>query len=230
MEQQLWYLENVDVTTIFCPVKLQQVSNSHVVHNFKKGAFIFLPNDSAERIYFLMSGRIKIGTFDNSGKEIIKAILSKGEVFGELALTGQDERRNFALAMEASEVCSIHRDELKTMMRDHSGLQMLLMKILGSRMLNLEQRVESLVFKDSRSRIIELVHQLALEKGERVGYEVVIRKFITHQEIAKMTATSRQSVTTVLNDLRNKDIITFNRKRLLVRDMNALAKEYVVSV
>ena len=89
----------------------------------------------------------------------------------------------------------------------------------------MEKRLESLVFKDSRSRIVEFLVDLNSEKGERVGYEWVVRGFITHQEIANLTATSRQTVTTVLNELKTKNIITFNRKRLLIRDVDLLSKE-----
>jgi CRP-like cAMP-binding protein len=91
----------------------------------------------------------------------------------------------------------------------------------------MEQRLESLVFKDSRSRIIEFLIDLVEKRGERVGYEHVVRKFITHQEIANLTATSRQTVTTVLNELRDKELLTFNRKRLLVRDFEKLHEELV---
>jgi CRP-like cAMP-binding protein len=110
-------------------------------------------------------------------------------------------------------------------MREHNGLGLFLMKIMGSRMLEMEQRLESLVFKDSRSRVVEFLHDLGEKKGRPVGFEVEVRKFITHQEIANLTATSRQTVTTILNELRNKNIITFNRRRLLIRDMDALAQE-----
>ena len=89
----------------------------------------------------------------------------------------------------------------------------------------MEKRLEALVFKDSRTRIIEFIYDLASEKGQRVGYEVVVRKFMTHQEIANLTATSRQTVTTILNELRNRNILTFNRKRLLIRDMDVLKEE-----
>lgn len=99
------------------------------------------------------------------------------------------------------------------------------MKIMGSRMLEMENRLESLVFKDSRTRIIEYLHELGNKKGQRVGYETLVRKFMTHQEIANLTATSRQTVTTVLNELRNKNVITFNRRRLLIRDMDQLKAE-----
>jgi CRP-like cAMP-binding protein len=110
-------------------------------------------------------------------------------------------------------------------MRDHSGLSLFLMRILGSRVLEMEQRLESLIFKDSRTRIIDFLLDLGERKGQRVGYEVLVRRFLTHQEIANLTATSRQTVTTVLNDLRNKNILTFNRRRLLIRDMEQLAQE-----
>ena len=86
----------------------------------------------------------------------------------------------------------------------------------------MENRLESLVFKDSRSRIVEFLIELVEKRGDRVGYEYVVRKFITHQEIANLTATSRQTVTTVLNDLRTSNIITFDRRRLLVRDLDKL--------
>jgi CRP-like cAMP-binding protein len=66
---------------------------------------------------------------------------------------------------------------------------------------------------------------LARTKGQRVGYEWLIRKPVTHQEIANLTATSRQTVTTTLNDLRFKKLLTFNRSRLLIRDLDKLTEE-----
>ena len=221
-EQSFWYLENIDVTGIFCPKKMGTVSDTHVQKLFKKGEYIYLQDDHSDRIYFLTEGRVKIGSYADSGKEITKAILTKGEVFGELSLIGEDKRRDFAIAMEETTCCVITSQEMKSLMRDHSGLSLFLMRIMGSRVLDMERRLESLVFKDSRTRIIEFLKGLADKKGQRVGYEMLVRKFLTHQEIANLTATSRQTVTTVLNELRNRNIITFNRRRLLIRDMDQL--------
>ena len=182
-----------------------------------------MPDEFADRIFFLTEGRIKIGTYSDSGKEITKAILGTGEVFGEMALVGENKRRDFAYAMEKTMICIITVNEMHGLMREHNALGLFLMKIMGSRILEMEQRLESLVFKDSRSRVIEFLHDLGKKKGKPVGFEVEVRKFMTHQEIANLTATSRQTVTTILNELRNKNILTFNRRRLLIRDMDALA-------
>jgi len=227
--QSLWYLENIDVWGIFCPKKIGAGElDKHSQKMFKKGEYVYLPNESADKIFFISDGRVKIGSYSEAGKEITKAILNTGEVFGELSLIGESIRRDFAYAMEDTTACILSVGDMKSLMRDHSGLSVFLMKIMGSRMLEMEQRLESLVFKDSRTRIVEFLKNLARKKGQRVGYEMVVRKFMTHQEIANLTATSRQTVTTVLNELRNKNILTFNRKRLLIRDMDLLAKEVEV--
>ncbi len=228
--QSLWYLENIDVTGIFCPKKIRRGDlENHAHKQYKKGEYLYLPDEYSDRIFFLTEGRVKIGTYSDAGKEITKTILNKGEVFGELALIGEDKRRDFAYAMENTTVCILSVPEMKTLMREHNGLSIFLMKIMGSRMLEMEQRLESLVFKDSRTRIIEFLHNLGETKGQRVGYEMLVRKFMTHQEIANLTATSRQTVTTVLNELRNKNILTFNRRRLLIRDMDQLRTEAAVA-
>lgn len=224
-DQSFWYLENIDVHGIFCPKKMGNSHEQHAYKEFKKGEYIYLPDEMSDKIFFLSEGRVKIGSYGESGKEITKAILSKGEVFGELSLIGEGKRRDFAYAMENTSACCISVDEMRGLLKDHNSLSLFLMRILGSRVLEMESRLESLVFKDSRSRIVEFLLDLVQKKGQRVGYEWVVRKFITHQEIANLTATSRQTVTTVLNELRNKELLTFNRKRLLVRDMDALQKE-----
>jgi CRP-like cAMP-binding protein len=223
--KSLWFLENLDISGIFCPKKMDAAHNAQTHKHFKKGEYIYLPEEHADKVYFLTEGRVKIGNYGDSGKEITKAILNPGEVFGELSLIGQTERRDFAYAMEKTSCCVLTVDEMKSLMRDHGGLNLFLMKIMGSRVLQMEQRLESLVFKDSRTRIIEFLLEMAENRGLRVGYELVVRKFITHQEIANITATSRQTVTTVLNDLRNKNLLTFDRRRLLIRDLEALRRE-----
>jgi CRP-like cAMP-binding protein len=218
----MWYLENIDVSGIFCPTKSANMLDSHAHKKFKKGEYIYLPDEHADRIYFIAEGKIKVGTYSSDGKEITKAILSKGEVFGELSLIGEGKRRDFSVALEETLACIITVEQMKGLMKDHSGLNLFMMEIMGSRLLKMEKRLESLVFKDSRTRIIEYLHELANDKGQRVGYETLVRGFLTHQEIANLTATSRQTVTTILNELRRDNIITFNRRRLLIRDLDKL--------
>ena len=225
--QSFWHLENIDVTPLPCPTKLgsKEIMSHHPNRTFKKGESVYVPQDQSDRIFFINEGRIKISVMNEEGKEITKAILGRGEVFGELALLGEERRHDFATALEDTTTCVVTLEELRSLMRERSELNLFFMKMFGARQLEMERRLESLVFRDSRSRIVEYLLHLAQTKGQRIGYEWVVRNFITHQEIANLTATSRQTVTTTLNDLRFKKLLTFNRSRLLIRDIEKLAAE-----
>lgn len=225
--QALWHLGNIDVTHLLCPTKLGNEArmDAHVHKMYRKGEAVYIPNDLADRIFFIEIGQVKISVMNDEGKAITKAILGRGEVFGELTLLGEERRHDFATALEDTTVCVVTLPELRELMRDRSELNVFFMNIFGARQLEAERRLESLIFRDSRSRIIEFLYQLTFTKGQRVGYEWVVRNFITHQEIANLTATSRQTVTTTLNDLRFKKLLTFNRSRLLIRDLEKLKAE-----
>jgi CRP-like cAMP-binding protein len=223
--QSLWYLENIDVSGLFCPKKEQMGMREHLPHrSYLRGEHIYVPMDEADRIFFISAGRVKIGTRNDDGKEVTKSLLGPGELFGELCLVGETERLDFAEAIEATELCVMQQSQLLGLMRERNDLHLFFLQIIGSRVLAMERRLESLVFKDSRTRIIEFLVDLTERKGRQVGYEREVRRFLTHQEIANLTATSRQTVTTTLNELRGENLISFNRRRLLVRDLEALAR------
>jgi len=218
-----WFLENIDVTGILCPNKIGDESHGNVKHKkYKKGEYIYLANEQSDKVFFIREGRVKIGHYGEGNKEVTKAILTVGEVFGEMSIIGQEKRRDFATALEDTALCEVPKSDLNNLMRDHGPIAAFFMNLLGSRALQMEKRLESLVFKDSRTRIIDFLVDLVERRGDRVGFEHVVRRFLTHQEIANLTATSRQTVTTVLNDLKKSNLITFNRRRLLVRDLDKL--------
>ena len=92
-----------------------------------------------------------------------------------------------------------------------------------------EQKKPKVLFLANISPICQnnLLNQIE-ERGQRVGYEYVLWTFFIHRDIAELTKTSRQTVTTTLNKLKRKNIIEFNRRRLLVRDMEQLKKEGII--
>lgn len=218
----IWYLENINVSDIFAEEKLNGNAQGATQKKFEKGEVIYQANQSANQIYLIRSGKVKIMSSAETGKEIVKVILNNGEVFGEKSIIGEQNYNDVAVAIEDTELSILSSNQVKSLMKEHSALSLFFMKLMGSKVLEMEQRLESLIFKDSKTRILEFLIQLIEKKGQRIGYEWVVRNFITHQEIANLTATSRQSVTTLLNDLRNDGILTFDRKRLLIRDIDRL--------
>jgi CRP-like cAMP-binding protein len=190
---------------------------------YKKDEFIYFKDQSSEKIYMVSNGRVKIGTYGPDGKEIVKAILTRGEIFGELALAGEEKRPDFAQAMDNdTRVYAMTIADLQDLMKDNKELSFKILKIVGFRLRKMERKIESLVFKDARTRIVEFLKEMAEEKGQKVGFEVMIKNHLTHKDIASLTGTSRQTVTTVMNELRDQNLITFDRRRILIRDLEKL--------
>lgn len=223
----IWYFEDVDLYRIFCPhyVKRHEKDHGHSFLSFGKEQFIYFESDPSEKVYLVSQGKVKIGTYLEDGREITKAVLRKGEIFGEMALMGEDRRKDFAQAIDDAIICPLNLQEMEGLMLEHKNLSLKVRQLISVRLRKAERMIASLLFKSSRQRVIEYVVELAEDRGTKVGFEIEVKEFFSHKIIGSLTATSRQTVTTVLNDLRNKDLISFNRKRLLVRDLGGLKKE-----
>ena len=144
-------------------------------------------------------------------------------MFGELGLIGEENRQDFAQALkEDVHLYSLKVSDFKKMMRNNFELCSSIMNLFGSRLMRAENKLESLIFKDARTRIIEFIKDSVASRGRRVGYEMLLKHSLTHQDIANITCTSRQTVTLVLNDLKKSDLIYFNRGKILVRDIAKL--------
>lgn len=221
-QSNIWYFEDIDLYNILCPHKVPNMQERHSFNKYKKNAFIYFEDEQSDQIYLVAEGRVKIGSYTEDGREVTKAILSAGEIFGELGLIGQEKRSDFAQALDDTTICPMDIDDMKELMAHNKALNLKIYKLLGLRIKKMERKIESLVFKDSRTRIVEFLRDWATEKGRKVGFETMMKNYLTHKDIASLTGTSRQTVTTILNELKEKNIINFDRRRILVRDMELL--------
>lgn len=221
-EAALWFFESVNLFSILCPHKVKELAIRHTLISFDKGEFVYKENDLSKNIYMIAEGRVKIFHYHDDGKEIISAILTNGEIFGELGIAGEERRRDFAQAIEKTKICPLSIDDLKKLMKENKELSFSVLKLVGLRLLKLERKLELLVFKDARTRVIEFLKDAASWKGKSMGAGVVISTRLTHKDIAALTGTSRQTVTAILNELKNKNIIQFDRKRIQITDINNL--------
>ncbi|MGI9543193.1 MAG: Crp/Fnr family transcriptional regulator [Cyclobacteriaceae bacterium] len=219
----LWYVENVDLYEMLCPRKMKTKGTEQDNNTYQKDQFIYLENEPSDQVYMIAQGRIKIGSYSETGKEITKTILSRGEIFGEMALTGEELRQDFAQSAENDTiVCPTSISDMQSLMLDNRNLSLKIFKLMGFRLRKLERRLESLVFKDARTRIVEFIREMGEERGTKVGFETLIKNYLTHQDIANLTGTSRQTVTTIMNELRDQNLINFDRRRILIRDIAKL--------
>ena len=229
-ESNIWFLEEVNLFQFFCPITGgQEKYDKNPKRSFKKNEFIYFSDDTADQVFFIHKGAVKIAGYTEEGNELIKAVLFEGEVFGELAVYGEVKRSDYAQAVEDTELCMLHKDQVVDMMRSTDGFRKYLYRLMGERVIYSQKRLASLLFKDAKTRIAEYVLEQA-DKGGRTDLvgNVILRNYLTHQEIASYTGTSRQTVTTVLNQFREQGLLDFDRRRITIRklqDLQAIGQE-----
>ncbi len=195
---------------------------SATVQTYSKHQVLYKPGQATAKVYLLLKGGVKVAVHAEK-KDIIKYMVRSGGLFGESALIGDPQRRDFAYAMEDQvEVLELDAQHLLASMKRNFAFAQSLLFFLGERLRYTENQLEKVVLKDSKSRILEFLHQMGLEQGKRVGFETLVKHNLTHQDIADLTGTSRQMVTAVLNQLKRLNVVYFNRKKILFRDLESL--------
>jgi CRP/FNR family transcriptional regulator len=219
----LWHFENFNIIKCLSEDEKKAVIILSNMKAYHKKQIIYLPEDASDTLFFLKSGKVKISKYSESGKEMILSILGPGEIFGEISISTAQKRNEVAEVMEDALLCSIKVDDLNSIIADKPKFTLQIVKVLDERIKKIEKRLESLYFKTVPERIKEFLYELAVEnKNYHEGQEIELDFSLTHEEIAKVTATNRQSVTSTLNQLESQNIIQYSRKKLIIKDLNAL--------
>lgn len=217
MKTSIWFLEKLNLFNLLCPHKFAAYRKTHKFNQYKKSDFIYFNKDCANKIYLIVKGKVKVFSYTNNGDEVVKSILSKGEIFGELAILGEEKREDFAQSLSDTVVCPIGLDTLQELMRDNKDFSVGLYKLIGFRIKKLERRLQQLMFKDVKTRLIEFIEELAQEKGEENEEDILINHHLTQQDIANLIGTSRPTVNLLLNELKEEGILEYSRKTITLR-------------
>lgn len=221
-KSKLWYLENFNLFTSLKQDSMMELNKLVSEKEINKNEPIYFPNEPSSSIFFLKKGRVKISRYSNDGKEIIMAFINPGEVFGEMAYLGEGERTDIAITVEPSYICAINKNDFAGFVEKNPAMNLKLSRIIGLKLKSYSERIEDLVFKDAKQRVISFLIKLAEENGKQIGEQIFVKPFLKHQDIADLTACARQTVNDVLTDLREKQIIDFDRKKLLLNDLAKL--------
>lgn len=216
-------LQRFPVLGVLSPAELAQLAGVTEIRTAYKHGFIYLADEPSDHLCLLVQGTIKIGIYSPDGREIIKSILHPYAIFGELGLTGESNRTEFACAMNQEvKYLSVRVDDFQQIMQQNFSLAQSVLLALGERLRKAERQWESLILKDVRTRIVEFLKESAGERGRQVGFETLVKHGLTQQDIANLVGASRQTVTAILNELRKSNLIHFNRNSILIRDMDKL--------
>ena len=216
MSGSIWCFENVNLYQILCPHRLKAYNQNHF-QDFKKGDYIYFPDDPSKSIFMVSKGKVKIVVYNNDGEEVVKAILGKGEIFGEKAVLGEEKREEYALACsEPTELCPMKLPDMYELMRQNEKFGLSIYKLIGFRLKKMERRLEALLFKDVKTRLIDFLKDMAEENGIDSNHEIIVRHFYTQKDFADLIGTKRETVTRLFNELKQEGFINYSRKELRI--------------
>ncbi len=203
--------------------ELSELLASMQLRKFRKGDFVFRASDADQNVYFLRQGRIKLYRLSEEGREIIMRFCVSGELFGLIDTVRGTRRVISAQACSESEVYMMARDQFHEYLETHGRLAVFIMTMFSRRVHALGDMLTKFISSDVNARVVWIIKHLSDRHGVRFGDDVEISIPLTHQEIANMAGTTRQTVTTVLAELRRQDIVFPENHRIRVRYDRLLA-------
>jgi CRP/FNR family transcriptional regulator len=224
---KFWYLKNINVFEDMSDAEMERIDKMTSMTAVRPNQPIAFPDEMSRNIYLLKKGHVKISRIGEDGREMILEIVGPGEIFGELTLIDEDDTPTTSDIVQALDdvlICAIRREMFEMMMHDNPDLTFRVTKRIGLRLRRFEERVTDLVFKDVRQRIVSFLLAYAQDFGKVRGGIVSIPMHLSHQEIALLTGAARQTVTTILNQLRADGLIEFSRSGMKLNDMSALER------
>lgn len=209
------------------PFSLNSLFADFPLRQARKGDTLIQRNHSLGYVFYLTDGMVKAINFHKEkNKEVVKGYFTAGEMMN-LEILNKNLEYSDTLKVTSTKAAYkiIPIQAFKELVRSNQGLNQLVMSTILDKMSKTNDRLQRLLLFKSRQRVVHFLLDYVAEVGQRVGYEYVIKKPFTHEEIGNLSDTSRQTVTTVLNELKAKNIIHFTRRYIVIRNMEELTNE-----
>ena len=176
--------------------------------------------------FFVAEGSVKVTRLSQDGKEVILAMLNKGEFFGEMSLLDGESRSANVIALEKTKVLTLNRKDFLSVLQDYPQIAIQLLKEMAHRLRKSDKQIASLSLSDAEKRIALCLLRFADEKGIIKNGEVKILKIPIQQDIANMAGTSRETVSRALNILEKENFIRRIGRELVIKSYNRFVKEF----
>jgi len=230
-DDSLLLIRNYDLWCQLSDEEYKELKVQHSVIEVPKGEYIYFEAYNHNKIYFVKEGTIKIGYIDDDGNEKVKEIIRKGELFGQFSLERDNLNGEFAQAYKDSvSICAFTIDDFERLLKNRPDLALTYSKQIGAKLRNIENRLINLLNKDVKTRLIHFLWQLVEQNlGENTAEGFCMPNYLTHEDIAGLIGSSRQTVTTLINELETEGIISYNRQEICFLDVKKLQKRVQTS-
>jgi CRP/FNR family transcriptional regulator, cyclic AMP receptor protein len=189
-----------------------------------KGEVLFHEGDAEDRLYVVVSGKIKLGRSGSAGRENLLAILGPGQMFGELSLFDPGPRSSTATAVTASVLRTVEHDELMGWLTGRPEVSLALLAQLAGRLRRANDVLADLVFSDVPGRVAKQLLELATRFGDRREDGIHVHHDLTQEELAQLVGASRETVNKALADFAARGWIRLEPRSVTILDVQRVER------
>jgi CRP/FNR family cyclic AMP-dependent transcriptional regulator len=227
LQEQIRLLSMVDIFAPLSPEEMEDLAKRTPDTFLEQGDVLYTPHDGTERLFterlfILKKGRVQVYEVDRGGKEITLSVVEDGNVFGEMALTGQSLEGVYVRALAPSTVVSLKREHLEELIMKKPEVGLRLVHELAERLHASEVRYSDVVGKDVPARLATLILTLIESEGvvSRESYRIPTR--YTHEQLASMIGCRRVAVSRAFSRLKQVGAVELKERHIVVRELGPL--------
>jgi CRP-like cAMP-binding protein len=227
MKTKLWYLKNLDMFSHLRDEEMHHVmEKTSSMKDIRRGDILYLQGTSDKNIYILKKGAVKINKLSTEGRVITLDILKGGTLFGELGAIDDADRDETAEVIEDGLLCIMTKVQFDGLLKMVPGLSIRLNKIMGLRRRRIENKLLDLLYCTVEERLAKTLIHLLDDFGVPDGDSYNLKVKLTHQDLSELIASTRETTTATLNNLKRENLIDYEGKYIRIVDKDKLEAVY----
>jgi CRP/FNR family transcriptional regulator, cyclic AMP receptor protein len=222
LQEQVRLLSMVDILGPLSEEEMNDLAKRCPDTHLEQGDVLYAPQDGTERLFILKQGRVQVYEVDRGGEEITLSVVEGGNVFGEMALTGQSLGGVYVRALASSTVVSLKREDLEGLIMKKPEVGLRLVRELAQRLHASEARYADIIGKDVPARLATLILTLVESEGVVSSESYRIPTRYTHEQLASMIGCKRVAVTRAFSRLKDAGAVQLKDRHVIVKDIDSL--------
>jgi len=222
--KRFWCVERFSMADALSRAERNALHERMKFTRYQSGQTVYLPGDLSDTVYSVREGCIHLAYLDERGRRLTFSIVKRGQVFGETALMGETKRRWIAEAIEDSTLCIVAKADLLRFAQGNPRFALNITKIVGRRMVEIENKLEDLLFKSVSARLSHTLLRLVEKFGlpDPLGTRIDLK--LTHQDLASLIGATRETTSTALGRFERQGLIAKGHSRIVVKDAALLGR------
>jgi len=219
---KVWYLRNTGIFRGLSDEDVRMIDRHSLMQQIRRGQAIYLQGAPARHVYILKKGVVKINRLTSQGREIILDIIREGSIFGEMSLADPAEMNESAEAIEDGVICVMKTEDMERFIQKMPILSVQVTRMFGFRRYSIENNLVELLFRTVEQRFAKTLMSLVDDFGIPHAEGILLNIRLTHKDYAALIASTRETVTATVNNLKHKGLVGIEDKYLVIKSLDGI--------